>query len=491
MVDNLLPQYPYDGQVFVDYSRETRWVYNKSNDLWERQGVAVSPEVASSEIIGYLNKIDKAFIDTIQTDTPGSFSIIVDPKAGLTGIGEDGTISGNITLVSDSIDITCSVFTPVGRTPDTANCSPSKAILVPDGPTPPALNFSLSDNFLNSLTIDLPGSKGDTGPKGLEGPPGKHGFDYLGPPGVDGRIGLNGKTNFNLNGILYHDLPNELSDSAVVDLNLLDFESGGHKLIYTKSELDIQNGAANKLSASLLQRYLRYPADARNCNEVKLSDWLIVQPAGDYTRLDLTVLRLPTGAVNSDAVPVQFDSSLSLSDYINAVVNEYQKSLTKIDSELGARAKEYITSIDEQARLILADLSQKLSDAEFSLPAQDFCLTFSCGTAIKYPDPTPTPTPTPRPTPTPTATPTPISPPEPPTTPTPVFPPAPPPTPVVPPPYVPTPTPTPLTPTPIVDPPPPPTPRGGRATVQSPTGNLTVNNTRVVKLNNKNWFYLT
>lgn len=492
MVDNLLPQYPYDGQVYIDYSRDTRWVYNKSNDLWERQGVAESPEVASSEIIGYLNKIDKAFIDTIQTDTPGSFSIIVDPKAGLTGIGADGLITGNITLVSDSIDITCSVFTPVGRTPDTANCSPSKAILVPDGPTPPALNFSLSDNFLNSLTIDLPGSKGDTGPTGLMGPPGKHGFDYLGPPGVDGRIGLNGKTVYNLNGILYRDLPNELSDSAIVDLNLLGFETGGHQMIFTKSELDVQNGAANKLSATLLQRYLRYPADARDCNEVKLSDWLLQQPTGDYTRLDLTVLRLPTGSKNSSDVPVQFDSSLSLSDYIEAVVNEYQTSLNNIDLELGARAKEYITSIDNQARKILADLSQKLSDAEFSLPAQDFCLTFACGSATKFPEtPPPPPKPTPTPTPSSTVTPTPLAPPEPPTTPTPVFPPAPPPTPVVPPPYVPTPSPTPLTPSPIVDPPPPPSPRGARGTVPAVDGNITIANSRVVTLNNKNWFYLT
>jgi hypothetical protein len=189
-------------------------------------------------------------------------------------------------------------------------------------------------------------------------------------------------------------------------------------------------------------------------------------------------------------VPVQFDSSLSLSDYIDAVVKEYQTSLNKIDAELGSRAKEYITGIDNQARKILADLSQKLSDAEFALPAQDFCLTFSCGKEIKYPDPTPTPT-APPPTPTPTATPVPLMPPQPPTTPTPVFPPAPPPTPVVPPPYVPTPTPTPLSPTPIVNPPPPPSPRGARGILPPAQGNATATNSRVVTLNNKNWFYLT
>jgi hypothetical protein len=85
----------------------------------------------------------------------------------------------------------------------------------------------------------------------------------------------------------------------------------------------------------------------------------------------------------------------------------------------------------------------------------------------------------------------PLMPPQPPTTPTPVFPPAPPPTPVVPPPYVPTPTPTPLSPTPIVNPPPPPSPRGARGILPPAQGNATATNSRVVTLNNKNWFYLT
>lgn len=533
MAENLLPQYPFDGQIFLDHARQTRWVYNKAFDLWERQGIAEPPAVATAESAGYLSNLDKAFIDTIQTDTPGSFSIIVDPKAGLVGIGEDGLISGNITLVSDSLDITCSVFTPAGKTVDTENCSPAKAKLIPDGPTPPALNFSLGQNFLNSLAIDLPGAKGDTGPKGLTGEPGRHGYDYLGPPGVEGRVGLNGTTKYTLNGILYNDLPDELSEEAIVDINLLTVEGGGPNLVFTKSMLNVQHGAASRIAANYLQRYLEYPSDTGNCSQVKLTDWVLKQPAGDFTNLDLNLLRLPTGSKDSAELPVQFDSSLMLADYVKAVADAYQANLQKIDGELGKRARAYIEEIDSQARAILANLAQRLSDAEFSLPAQDFCLTLSSNdtptvfppTPAASPKPTPTPvTPSPVPPvipdpyhptpvippvvdpPVPTLVqPTPWQPPDPPVNPTPVFPPSPTPIPVVPPPYNPTPTPTPLTPTPTGDPPPdPPSPRGmgnGIAPVMQKSsnngeifGSPRIRNNRNIKTithNNKSWFYHT
>lgn len=486
MVETLLPQNPFDGQVYIDFARDTRWVYSKALELWERQGIAEPPAPANETTIGTLKNTDKAFIDTIQSNTPGSFSLIVDPKSGLTGVDGDNIISGNIKLVSDSLDIKCTLFTPVGQQPSPETCNPADVTLVPDGPQPPALNFSLSTNFLNSLVIDLPGPKGDIGPKGLIGVPGKHGFNYLGPPGEDGKTGVNGTTVYTMDDVLYEDFPDELTDAAVVDMALDALDQGGKKLIITNSKLDLTGLAANRLSASMLQRYIEYPPTTEACNNVKLSDWILKQPVTDSTRLNLNLLRLPTGSDKSDQSSVQFDATVTLNDLITEVVEKYQANLDKIDEALGERAKKYIESIDAQARTILADLASKLSSSEFSLPAQDFCLTFaSCDFATVYPEPgvptpiapsPPVPTPIP-PTLPPPYSPTPSTPPLPPSptvTPTPVVePPLPPPEPPVFPP-VPTPTPSgpprPPSPPPTLDPPTPtpPTPYNPPPTPNSP-----------------------
>ena len=531
MSDSLLPQNPFDGQVYIDYARQTRWVYSKAYELWERQGIAEPPAPASETTVGTLDKLDKAFIDTIQTGTPGSFAIIVDPKSGLTGVDGDNLISGNIKLVSDSLDIKCTVFTPLGKQPEETIdvCEPGQASFVPDGPQPPSLIFSLSTNFLNSLAIDIPGPRGDRGPKGLQGLPGKHGFDFLGPPGEIGKNGVNGTTAYTLEGILYEDFPNELSDTSVVDLALETLDAGGKKINYTKSSMDLVNDAANRVAVSLLSRYIEYPTPTSECNSIALNSWQLRQPLSDNTKLDLNLLRLPTGSDDSNISPVQFDSSFSLTNLIEAVVDKYQASLDRIDKELGARAKAYIEDLDSQARQILADLASKLSSSEFSLPAQDYCLTFaSCNTPKEFPTtPTPiapTPVPavpspaqpplpppyTPSPTipnlpPVPTVTPTappavlpPLQPPLPPVVP-PGFPPVPTPSPTSQPPTVaPPPTPKNPPPTPFTwDPPPlPPTPTspsnlkpqpGQMATMPTPQQTLAQS---VVTLNNRNWFYI-
>jgi len=509
MIESLLPQNPFDGQIYVDLARATRWAYSKKYELWERQGIAEPPKPANETAIGTLSKADKAFLDTIQLDTPGSFSLIVDPKSSLLSSDGDGLISGNIKIVSDSFDVNCTVFTPLGKTPEAKACEPSSASLIPDGPQPPALNFSLSTNFLNSLVIDLPGPRGDRGPKGLIGPPGRHGYDFVGPPGLDGRSGVNGTTVYSLETILYEDFPDQLSDSAVADIALVSHAQGGKSLIFTKSQIDLANDSANRVAATLLQRYIEYPNATADCNNIRLSSWTLKQPLNDDTRLDLNILRLPTGAGDSDKEAVQLDSGVTLTQVINSVVDAYQKSLNEIDAALGKKTKAYIEAIDAQARTILSDLAGKLSEAEFSLPSQDFCLTFS-GYGVPVAPDTGTP---PRPSPTPPV-PTPVPPVVPPPyTPTPVIPPLPPP-PVVPPPpigdpppqppnpppspppvFPPVPTPdgdppTPTPPTPTGDPPSPVTGPGIRNGVMKNNTKKNIASKRTVTLNNKSWFYL-
>jgi hypothetical protein len=309
--------------------------------------------------------------------------------------------------------------------------------------------------------------------------------------------------------ILYEDFPDQLSDSAVVDLALESQAQGGKNLVYTKSQIDLANDAANRVAATMLQRYIEYPTPTADCNNIRLSDWTLKQPLNDDTRLDLNILRIPTGSDDSDKEAVQLDSAVTLTQIVSSIVDAYQKSLTDIDAALGKRTRDYIEAIDAQARAILSDLAGKLSQAEFSLPSQDFCLTFSGYGIPVTPDtgvpPRPTPTP-PVPTPVPPVIP-------PPYTPTPVIPPLPPP-PVVGPP--PTGDPPPQPPNPPPSPPPvfPPVPTGNPPTPTPPTpptgdppspvtrpgmvnGVLMKNNAkknvaskRTVTLNNKSWSYL-
>jgi len=370
---SVFPAIPTDGQVFVD-SEFVRWVYNSKIFLWERGGTVDSIPLATNEEYGYMSRQDKKALDSIPA-VGGGFGIIVDPKQLLsTDTNPDGVIQGPIELRSESLDIIC-----VGTTRQKSEeCADQTVFCAAPTEDPPGLLFKPKDLWLDTLIIDLPGPTGDRGETGYKGLQGEHGFSD-GPQGQQGEQGTSIGVLCELTGISYRDISG-IAEDAIVDLKLMDNDGHGCKLISTKAKLDIpEDRPADKVLALPLSRSLVYPEDpdVAVCDVTRLDGWTLVQPRGDETTLDLQLLRLAKGSNDRDGEPVGFNGTMSLSDFVTDIVEEYKKRLTKIDEAWGKQVKEYIEEIDDKARRILSDLAHELAMCEFNLPAMEYCITFT------------------------------------------------------------------------------------------------------------------
>ena len=285
---------------------------------------------------------------------PGAFGIIVDPKGILkTSDNPDGVISGDIVILSDSIDI--------NLTTQTASQSDQASNIA---------KLQLSEKFLESIIIKLcgrPGKKGDTG---LTGPRGEHGFSDE-PRGDKGLKGDNIDKLCKLTCVSYDD-SDEITTSAVIDMRLIK-TINGTKLLLTKSQLNIDDSSpADSIVSTPLSRTLTYENDA-NCSAINLDKWTLNQPANDPTPLDIRLLRLPDD--NSCQDSLSLNATMSLNDFVSDIVGEYKKRLLDLDDKWGKQAKSHIESIDKSARTILAELTNELTKCEFNLPAVDWAVT--------------------------------------------------------------------------------------------------------------------
>jgi hypothetical protein len=368
-----LPISPTDGQVFVD-SEFVRWVYSAELDLWERSGTVDSIPLATSDIPGYMSPSDKRLID----NTPavgGGFGIITDTKLILQSpTNPEGVIQGDIELRSESLDIVC-----VSSDKVKLNCVPPAGVLECASPTGEAagLMFKLSDKFLDTLYVDLPGPKGKKGLTGDKGNQGKHGFSD-GPKGNQGLQGESIDELCELKGITFVD-KSGMTDEAIVDLKLLDNDGHGCKLIVTKSKINISdNEPADKVKAGAISRSIVYPPNpgAAQCNLTRLDDWTLAKGAGDATPLNMQLLRLPKGSNDREGEPVGFNGTMDLNTFVTQLVDEYKNRLVKLDQQWGKQVKEYIQSIDDKARTILSGLANELAMCEFNLPAVEYGIVF-------------------------------------------------------------------------------------------------------------------
>lgn len=369
--NTLLPSSPTDGQVFIDY-KLVKWVYDAENELWLRSGTADTVPLASSTADGLMSRQHKKMLD-IMPAVGGGFGIIVDPKGIINSV--DGVIQGNIELRSDSIDIICA-----GTNKEKLDCVLSEITCTAPNTDPPGLAFRLSEIFLKTLIIDLPGPSGRKGDKGNKGDDGDNGYSE-GPQGIKGAKGDDTTTIGEITGITYNDLPG-ITDEAVVALKIRDDAGHGGKAIVTKAKLKTQDGRpADKLIANPLSRSIYYDNDpnAATCDITRLDDWNLVKAPGDTTPTNLQLLRIPSGA--NDGQPVGFSGNMTLRTLISAIVDVYKQRLVKIDEDWGRKVKSYIEGIDDKAREILSDLANQLSMCEFNLPAMEYGITFECDTA--------------------------------------------------------------------------------------------------------------
>lgn len=370
---SILPITPTDGQIFID-KEMVKWIYNASNDLWERSGTSATIPLVSSTNIGYISYKDKALLDSIPA-VPGGFGIITDTKLLLKSESNpEGVISGDIQLKSESLDIACANADGIRldcSTPPSLECITSTELV-------PGFTFRLSKKFLDTLVFNLPGPQGKTGHKGAKGPQGKPGYNG-GPPGAKGKPGEDIEELCTLTGVVYNDIEG-ITDTAIVDMDILDDDGHGCKLSVTKAKLNIPGDVpADKLYALPLNRYLVYEPepDEGTCAISRLTKWKLKKDPGDNTPTNLNLIRLATGSDQNTDQPVGFNANMTLRQFITGIVTAYQKKLTKIDKLYGKHVKEYINNLDNKARTILSNLANELSMCEFDLPAVEYCITFS------------------------------------------------------------------------------------------------------------------
>ncbi len=367
--NSFLPSTPVDGQVFVD-SKFIKWIYDAENRLWDKIGQVQSIPLATESSDGLLSPQLKSTIDSIP-QSPGGFGLIVDTKTILKSPSNpDGIISGNVKLVSDSIDITC-----VG--PNNRKITSNDPIVVCDGQQQslPSLKFGINDLFLQTFYFNSCGPKGKSGDKGDTGPDGDNGYIQNGPPGVKGLPGENITQLCELAGIKFKDIDG-LTDKVIVRLEAID-----DKLVVTKGIVNsVSNKPADKLVILPIGRSLVFEGTG-SCGKSRLRDWKIVQAQSDTSPTNVQLIRLAKGSdESSDSISI--NGTMDLNTFVTQIIEEYVSRLAQIDQQWGKQVKEYMQSLDDNARGILSDLANQLAMCEFNIPAIEYCITLNaCKTA--------------------------------------------------------------------------------------------------------------
>lgn len=364
----VFPITPTDGQQFIDADR-VRWIFNAETDVWEKVGVVADLPRADATTIGVMSAQDKALLDRVPA-VGGGFGIVVDTKLLLQSpTNTEGVIRGDIQLKSESLDITCVDANRVVLT-----CPVPPALECGVG-NPPALLFKLSDKFLDTFIVNRPGPQGKKGLKGETGDQGPHGYSP-GPVGDKGAAGEDVTELCDLVTVEYQDIDG-LTDTSIVNMQLLDDNGHGCKLVVTKSKLNVpENLPADQVSGIQIQRAIIYPEDndPAACDVSRLADWELTKPIQDDYPIDVNLLRLPKSA-NTDGLGLNLNGTMTLSQFVTDIVSEYSARLQKIDQDWGTEVRNYIQNIDDKARMILSDLANELAMCEFNLPATDFCIT--------------------------------------------------------------------------------------------------------------------
>ncbi len=349
-----LPPRPFHGQEFID-ATGIKWVWDATLDTWNRTGQAEFIPVADSNTTGLMSANDKILLDSIP-NVGGGFGLITDPLALQSTGNVDGILSGDITIKSDTLNITC---VDAEGEPITTQCY--QACDTPDGQVP-GLKLELSNDFLETFWLELLGGKGPRGTRGPKGKRGSEGFTN-GPQGEKGDSGKDATIPKDITNIRIVD-SDDVVDEAIVALEM---NAADATLTYTTSKLNVPSNTdpADQVIASPLYRAISFPTVST------LHDWELVAPQTDPAgTIDLLIAKLPASYQSGKPLTLEM---VKLSDYVQLIVDFYSNILCKWEKDWETKLKEYIESKDEAARNILSSLAQQVAECEFTLPLE-FCL---------------------------------------------------------------------------------------------------------------------
>lgn len=426
---SILPKYPFDGQQFVD-AYHIIWEYREATHEWFIKGLQDDTPIADENTIGLMTPHQLKILDSSNN---GNFSIIIDTKLiernlhpqpvysgtalsmisdlydyklftyenidkdkykGYTIVinnessiilgndynyiildkqinvsdgdkffiveshkyNDQGLITGNIEFVSESIDFT----ELVKSTKDGDCCTPYYNI-----------GLSLSDDFIESYLLEIPGCKGDCGPEGDQGEDGIDGYDPTGPQGDPGEDGIdrNDETSF-LTSVSVTD-NDSISNEAIVELKL-DKDNG---ILYAiKANISNNDENADKLIVYPTFRDIELLGNDENL-KFNIIDEDNIQTTDD------NILILKNG-VNGEYTAVQLTP---LREVIQLIINKYKEQYIKIKSKIDKDLIEYVYGKYNDTKNILMELAEELSKCEWNMPI-DFSLSLSddkCNTTKK------------------------------------------------------------------------------------------------------------
>lgn len=274
-------------------------------------------------------------------------------------LNPSGVLLGDIELVSESLDITCidDLGDPL---PENCNLDVIKCDSVDN---PPALNFEINDNFLDSLCITIPGCKGPRGDRGATGETGADGTGD-GPQGEQGDAGADAPSVQNtFTGVKIVDV-DDIYDTAIV---AIDLDAANGKLTLVKAKVrtpdDVQ--PATRLVTTPLNRAINFTSDDS-------FNYEIIMPSADpIGTADVDILKYPDKFNNpGERTNV---SKVKLSTFVDKLIEFWENKLSDVNDQYNQDIKTFIESKDAQARTILADLAHQVALCEFELPIE-FCL---------------------------------------------------------------------------------------------------------------------
>jgi hypothetical protein len=332
--------------------------------------------LADVNTTGLMSSQSKRFLDSIPV-IAGAFGIVTEQGAIIRSPDNQvGLVSGQVQLHSDSLNIECI----------DADGAPYLGQALPDdasGTNLSGLRFSLSQNFIDALCLEVVGPIGRKGEKGATGPAGIDGFND-GPEGEKGDAGLDATVAHTFSGIKVVDT-SDIVDTAVVALRM---DGTAGLMSYTTAKMNVPSNTApaDQLSAQPIQRSLSYPTIPEDGKDyVTLDDWVLAYPNGDpLSDPDTADVLLVKMSPDLQVGEVSSIELTKLSDLVKVVVDSYKEKLASFQDIWMAQMKSYIESKDAAAREALATIAQQVAQCEFQRPLE-FCLGIApsdCSTGI-------------------------------------------------------------------------------------------------------------
>ncbi len=345
-----LPIVPFDGMKFTDSWRR-QWEYSAETITWIFKGFVPNVPLADESTIGLLSSELKSLLNSVP-EKAGGFGILTKFSFGkVSGYGISGLMTGDIVLKSNTLDIKCRDLNGklITKTCPVATSSPEIDKI-------PSIDINFSELFLDTLCIEVPGSKGPKGVTGPDGPDGDDGFGD-GPQGKSGKPG-NDATGISVVDQLVVEIDESFYDTAVVGVELDQQKS---ILSVTKAKLAVPDDStpADRLVVMPIVRSLKWN-DGLN--------YEIIAPDNENMDLepDVGVLAYP---IDFNPELVDGDTEISrkaLSDFVNQIIGSYKIIFDKYLLEYDQEIKDFIFKKDDEARKVLDSLVAQLAAKQFS-----------------------------------------------------------------------------------------------------------------------------